>query len=337
MILVTGGTGLVGSYLLYKLTQTEEKVKATFRDKAKIEKTKHIFSYFTENIDVQFSKIEWVEAHLNNVPQLENAFVDIDYVYHCAALISFDPKDYYLLRQTNIFGTANIVNLCISNNVKKLCYVSSIATVGHTDKNELITEETHWNPEEDHNVYAITKYGAEMEVWRGTQEGLDAIIVNPGIILGPGFWNSGSGSLFKKIYKGLSHYTTGITGYVDVNDVINSMMGLMESPKINERYILVSEHVSFKDFAIKTAKALGVKPPTKEASHRVLQIAWRLDWLRQKLTGKRRRLTKKMTKTISRTSHYSSKKLLDTLPNQKLTPIEISIHETSRLLLKDFS
>lgn len=336
MILVTGGTGLVGSYLLYKLTQSESKVRAIYRSKTKIEKTKHVFSYFSDDVESQFSKIEWVEAHLNNIPLLEEAFIDIEYVYHCAAFISFDEKDYHELRQTNIFGTANIVNLCISNNIKKLCYVSSIATIGHNDNGNLITEETHWNPEEDHNVYAITKYGAEMEIWRGTQEGIDAVVVNPGIILGGGFWHSGSGSLFKRVYKGLSHYTTGVTGYIDVMDVVNSMVLLMNKPIKNERYIIVSESLSFKDFTVKTANALNVKAPTKEASKNLLQIAWRLDWLRQKLTGKRRRLTKKMTETVSRKSYYSNKKLVDTLELQ-LKPIDVSIHETSQQLLEVYS
>ena len=167
--------------------------------------------------------------------------MDIDYVYHCAALISFDTKDYYKLRKINIEGTANIVNLCITHKVKKLCYVSSIAALGNTLDQSIITEETHWNTEADNSVYAISKYGAEIEVWRGAQEGLNSVIVNPGVILGPGFWHSGSGVLFKKVYKGLSHYVTGTTGYVDVIDVVEIMTQLIHSDINNQRYIIVSE------------------------------------------------------------------------------------------------
>ena len=158
-------------------------------------------------------------------------------MYHCAAFISFDTNDYFALRKINIEGTANLVNLCLANNIEKLCYVSSIATIGNSIKNELITEDTHWNPEEDQSVYAITKYGAEMEVWRGTQEGLIVIVVNPGIIIGAGFWRSGSGSLITRIYKGISHYTTGVVGFVDVLDVVMPLIQFMESDIKNERYI----------------------------------------------------------------------------------------------------
>ncbi|MBT8393778.1 MAG: SDR family oxidoreductase, partial [Bacteroidia bacterium] len=166
MILVTGGTGLVGAHLLYKLLLTESNIRATYRTKSKINKTKHVFSYFTKDVDSLFNKIEWVEADILNVPKLKGAFQDVSRVYHSAALVSFDPNDYHKLRKTNIEGTANIVNLCLTNNIEKLCYVSSIAALGKEDDNSLITENTYWNPEDDNSVYAITKYGAEMEVCR---------------------------------------------------------------------------------------------------------------------------------------------------------------------------
>ncbi|MCO4822775.1 MAG: SDR family oxidoreductase, partial [Flavobacteriaceae bacterium] len=196
MILVTGGTGLVGSHLLYQLVKADQDIRAIYRSEDKLALVKKVFSYYTEDFEFLFSKIEWLKGDLNNIPLLEDAFKDVGYVYHCAAFISFDPSDYRQLRKINIDGTANIVNLSIINQVKKLCYVSSIAAVGQTETNETINENTEWNKENHHSVYAITKYGAEMEVWRGTQEGLDAVIGNPGIIIGPGFWRAGSGSLF---------------------------------------------------------------------------------------------------------------------------------------------
>lgn len=315
MILVTGGTGLVGSHLLYQLVSENKQVKAIYRRAHTLERIKHVFSYYTKNHKELFNKIEWIEADLNNIPALELAFKDVAYVYHCAAYVSFEPNKYYQLRNINIEGTANIVNLCISNKVKKLCYVSSIAAIGNeANSDHLITEKTEWNPEADNSVYAITKYGAEMEVWRGTQEGIPAVIVNPGIILGPGYWKGGSsGNLFRLIHKGLTYRTSGTTGYVSVWDVCDIMNKLMHSDIINERYILISENLSFNEFQKKVAKALNVKPPKKEAGRLMLEIAWRLDWLVSKLFGKRRKLSKQLAKSIRTKTVYDNSKIKDAL------------------------
>lgn len=334
MILVTGGTGLVGSHLIYKLTEKGHHIRAIYRSKKKIDTVKHVFSYYTKDVDALFSKIEWIEANINDIPSLTNAFTEITKVYHCAAFISFNTRDYHTLRKINIEGTANIVNLCLSNNIEKLCYVSSIATIGKTENGTLINEDKHWNPDEDHNVYAITKYGAEMEVWRGTQEGLNAVVVNPGVIVGPGYWKSGSGSLIRLVYKGLSYYTNGIVGYVDVKDVVLPMIELMESDLQNERYILVSENLSYKDFFTKVAKHLQIKPPKKEASNFALNLAWRFDWLRSYIKNKRRRLTKHTAKTITTISRFSNKKVVADL-NYRFIPIDESIIELCPYFLKD--
>lgn len=336
MILVTGGTGLVGSHLLYKLLQTHSDVKAIYRDETKFELVKKVFSYYTQDATSLFHKIEWINADITDVPSLMVAFQNVSYVYHCAAFVSFEPNKYHHLRKINIEGTANVVNLCIANGIKKLCYISSIAALGHNQNpKKLITENTHWNPDEDNSVYAITKYGAEIEVWRGTQEGVDAIIVNPGIIIGPGFWrNGGSSSLIAKIYKGLPYYTHGVTGYVDVNDVAEIMISLMQSSFKNESFILCSENLSFKSFQDQTSSALGVKPPSKEATSFLLALGWQLDWLRHILTGKRRRLSKQMTKSAQSITLYDASKVEKAL-NFKFKTMADSINETCRLFLAD--
>lgn len=335
MILVTGGTGLVGSHLLYSLAQNDHRIRAIYRSDKKLAQVKHVFSYFTDDIEPLFSKIEWVKGDILDVSLLEDHFKDIKMVYHCAALVSFDPKDYHSLRKINIEGTANIVNLCISNKVSKLCYTSSIAAIGDEKPGTEINEESPWDPDADHNVYAITKYGAEMEVWRGTQEGLNAVIVNPGIILGGGFWRTGSGSLFYKVNKGTSHYTTGITGYVDVQDVVRSMIELMNSEIVNERFILISENWSYKDYIYAVAEQLGAKAPEKEATPWLLNIGWRLDWLRSRLYGKRRRLTKQIARSLLSESVYSNKKIRRAI-GIEFKSIRKSIEEVSRHFLKDY-
>ncbi|WP_299120454.1 NAD-dependent epimerase/dehydratase family protein [uncultured Winogradskyella sp.] len=336
MILVTGGTGLVGSHLLFKLVSNDENVRAIYRREKTLKRVKHVFSYFSDDPVALFNKIEWIEADINDIPKLKIAFKDVVSVYHCAAFVSFEPDKYKTLRKVNTEGTANIVNLCISNRIEKLCYVSSVAAIGnHNNPDKLIDEKTAWNPEDDNSVYAITKYGAELEVWRSTQEGLDAVIVNPGIILGAGYWNGGSsGNIFKKIHKGMSYYTKGVTGYVDVWDVISAMHQLMKSDIKNENFILVSENLSFKTFQTKTAEVLRVKPPTKEAKPWLLGVAWRLDWLQFKLSGKRRSFSKQNAKSVVTVTKYDNSKLKTTL-NFEFKSIDDSVSEVSELYLKD--
>jgi nucleoside-diphosphate-sugar epimerase len=333
MILVTGGTGLVGAHLLYKLVSDNETVRAIYRTERKLENVKKVFSCYTQAYQELFNKIEWVKADILDIPALDDALTNVIYVYHCAAFVSFEPDKYQLLRHTNIDGTANVVNLCITNAVKKLCYVSSIATVGNPLKNEAITEETHWNPEADNSVYAITKYGAEMEVWRGTQEGLDAVIINPGVILGAGIWRYGSGVLFKKIHKGITYYTSGSIALVSVKDVTAIMVQLLKSDIKNERYILVAENWSYKSFLQTTANALQVKPPKKLAKPWLLQIGWRLDWLKRRLTGKRRRLTKQLAQSLITKKNYSNTKITATL-NYNFEAVEDVIAEVATNYLK---
>lgn len=333
MILVTGGTGLVGSHLLYKLIRNGEKVRAIYRSEHKLENVKNVFSCYTDNYQPVFDAIEWLQADILDIPELTDAFTDISYVYHCAAFVSFEPDKYQLLRKTNIKGTANIVNLCISNNIKKLCYVSSIAAIGNQKISEEITEESEWNTEENNNVYAITKYGAELEVWRASQEGLNTVIVNPGVILGAGIWRYGSGSLFKKAHKGLKYYTAGSMGLIDVEDVVSIMIALINSSIKNERYILISENWNYKDFLQAMAASVKGEIPKKIASFNLLQIGWRLDWLKHKMFGKRRMLTKHLATSLSSQKKYSNNKIIEHL-NYNFKPIKDSIKEVGELYLK---
>ncbi|MGS2762694.1 NAD-dependent epimerase/dehydratase family protein [Sinomicrobium sp. M5D2P9] len=312
MILVTGGTGLVGSRLLYTLTRKEDKIRAIYRKGSDVHAVAAMFSGSAED-RARFDRIEWVEADVTDVPALSDTFSGISKVYHAAALISFDPSDYNILKKSNTEGTANVVNLCLAYGVKKLCYVSSVATLGKSIGGAPITEETHWNTESGNNVYAITKYGAEMEVWRGSQEGLDVVIVNPGIVLGvpPGKkgWEKGSGKLFRQVYKGINYYTQGVTGYVDVDDVVTIMIGLMNSEVKNERFVAVGENLSFKEVLTMVAASIGKEAPRKEVPAWAFKWLWRLDWLRSKLTGQKRRLSRLLAATATAKNPYSSAKI----------------------------
>ena len=336
MVLVTGGTGLIGSHLLYRLVKNNERVKAIYRTEKKLKIVEKVFSYYTENHKVAFNKIEWVKADLLDIPSLSEAFKEVTHVFHCAAFVSFEPDKYYLLRQTNIEGTANIVNLCIANNVEKLCYVSSIAAVGEVNKDGEISEDSEWNREADNSVYAITKYGAEVEVWRGSQEGLDVVIVNPGVVLGAGIWRYGSGSIFNRVYKGNPYYTIGSIGLVDIEDVVNIMIKLIESDIKNERFVLVGENWTYKQFLQTISKNLEVVLPNKEAKKWQLQLSWRLDWLIHKIKGRRRRLTKQLVKTLITVKFYNNQKIKTSI-NYNFKPIEKSIEEVCQIFLKEVS
>ena len=200
-----------------------------------------------------------------------------------------------------------------------------------------ITEETAWNTENEQSVYAITKYEAEMEVWRGIQEGVPSVIVNPGVILGPGFFDSGSGGLFKRVHKGLRYATQGVAGYVGVVDVIKSMVLLMNSDCKNERYIIVAENLSSLDFTTLISNAFKLAPPKKIAPKWMLSFAWRLDWLKHKLTGGKRHFTKNLSKTLRTKSYYSSDKFLETKTDFKFTPISRVVSEVCHVFSKEVS
>ena len=309
MILVTGGTGLVGSHLLFQLTLENENIKAIYRTEKSLEGVKKIFSYYTNDVEKLFSKINWVPADITEVPSLAKAFKDVTIVYHAAALVSFDGKDYRKMRQINIDGTANVVNQCINNSVKKLCYVSSIAAIGDAIEDQKVTEENEWSIHASNNGYAITKYGAEMEVWRGSQEGIDVVVVNPGVILGAGFWEINTGQLFSKIAKGFSFYSEGVTGFVGVKDVVKAMVQLTKSSIKNEKFILVSENKSFQDIFTLIANEFGKKPPSIKISSTATKILRRIDAVVSFITRKKRLITKESVKSLHGKTMYSSEKI----------------------------
>ena len=335
MILITGGTGLVGSHLLLHLIESEnignQKIRATYRSFKSIEKTKSLFESYQKS--ALFNIIEWVQADIIDIPALEKAFVGIDFVYHCAAVISFDPKDEALIRKTNIEGTANVVNFCLSNNITKLCYISSTAALGDLPANQtIITEETEWNPEKPHSDYAISKYGAEMEIWRGQQEGLEVIIVNPGVIIGVGFPEQGSGQLIKKIGEGLRFYTLGRTGFVAVRDVVKITAELMNSKITNERFTLIAETIDYKTFLMMLADALQVKAPAYYISPFFMEVGWRVDWFISLVFRTKRQLTRATAKASYSKNEFSNTKIKEAL-NIEFTPISTYIQEIKNLLL----
>lgn len=335
MILVTGATGLVGSHLLAKLLQTERCVKALFRSEDKKNTTKKIFSYYyPENAAAYFSKITWIQADLVDIPALTAAFSGISKVYHCAGLISHDPSDHHILRKTNTEGTANIVNLCLEFSVEKLCHVSSIAALGKEPDNKPITENSIFEHDGKHSAYALTKFGGEMEVWRASQEGLKVVIVNPGIIIGAGDWDSGSGLLFKKVGRGLKYTFPKITGFVAVEDVVGAMIILMQKNIGGERYILVAENLGFDQVLSEIAKNLHKPLPKRGLKSWMIFFGWLFQCCGNVLFGTKRQITRHSIKGLFGKSIYDASKIKKELDFQ-FSPIKEAVQKTAMHFLKE--
>ncbi|HEX3008962.1 MAG TPA: NAD-dependent epimerase/dehydratase family protein [Bacteroidales bacterium] len=336
MNLILGGTGLVGSHLLLELLSKGEKVKALIRPTSSKNQILNTFKYHTANADELFSRIEWIEGDIMDYNSVIGALAGTKFVYHCAALVSFSPRHKELLLRNNVDGTANVVNACLKHGGIKLCFVSSIAALGHSESLEEVTEAHMWKPTIKRTVYSVSKFKSEMEVWRGIEEGLEAVIVNPSVILGPGNWKSGSSSFFPFVHKGLRYYTKGVTGFVDVRDVAKAMVQLMQSPLKNDRFILSAGNKSFKELFGLIAEALNVKPPKVEATPLLLSLASKLDGLRSALTFSERKISDDTISAATGKNFYSNKKICTALGFQ-FRPLQETVKDCAGMYLKHMS
>ncbi|MGM9476798.1 NAD-dependent epimerase/dehydratase family protein [Pedobacter sp. GSP4] len=319
MILVTGGTGFLGSELIKQLTDNGLAVRALKRSKSKI-------PALIKDIPL----IEWFDADINETAALEEAFIGITQVYHCAAFVSLNSKHKKQLFHVNIDGTSNIVNLCVDNNCR-LLHVSSIAALGNAKKDSKITEKDFWEYDAKAHAYGLSKYEGEMEVWRGITEGLDAVIVNPSVIIGKNAGFEGSGAIFKLIKDGFSFYTDGASGFVDVEDVAKAMILLMGAEVSGERYIISSEDCHYKELFGEIAKGFAVKAPTKEAKPWMLGLAWRALKLVSVFTGNQPSITKDTAQSSITLSYYNNQKII-TETGITFKPVAQSIKEITQYL-----
>ena len=326
----------MGSHLLLELLTAGKKIRAIHRKNSDLKAVKKIFSYYVpaEEAEFLFNQIEWNEASLNDIPALTEAFKGITRVYHSAALVSFNMKDTASLRKTNIEGTANIVNFCIAGGIEKLCYISSIATMGLSIGETSISEDFTWHPEKDHSEYAISKHGAEIEVWRASQENVPVVILNPGVILGPGFWDKGTGQIFTKIDKGLKYHFPKTTGFVGVKDVARVALIAMDSSVQNEQYILVAENLSFKEILGKVAAQLGKQPPKRDLKPWMVFIGWLFQTIASALFGVKKQISRRDHKTLFEHSFYNNTKVKEEF-SFNFQPIEDVIKETALIFKKE--
>lgn len=324
-ILVTGGTGLVGSELIKQLIAQGKSVRAIYR--------KSIPNSSPSGGSWE-GAVEWVKGDIADILSLEVAMQGVQQVYHCAAIITFNPKRREELFRTNVEGTANVVNACLSCGVKKLVHVSSVSALGRIRQGETVAETNQWSEETNNSAYGKSKYYAELEVYRGIAEGLKAAIVNPTIILGPANWNDGSSALFKNAYNEFPWYTNGVTGFVDVRDVATAMIQLMETTISNEKFILSAENRTYGEMLSMIANAFGKKPPHKEAKKWMGAIIWRLDKIKSILTGSNPLLTKETTRTAQAKVYFDNSKIVNALPGFHFRKMEDTIKDTCAVYLQ---
>lgn len=305
-ILVTGGTGLLGSYLLRKLIlDGYTHVRALKRATSQLD--------LVEDIKNQ---IEWVECDILDVIGLEDAMQGVEQVYHCAAIVSFKSSERQKMKHINVNGTANVVNAALDANISKMVYVSSIAAIGRNLKNPVVHENQKWEDSAINTSYAKTKYLAEKEVWRGVAEGLNVAIINPSVILGSGVWRSGSTQIFHEIWKGLKFFPEGQTGFVDVRDVAELMIKMMQSDVSAERFIANGANLVFKDFFDQIAASIHKPAPSIRVNAFIRGVAWRAEWLKSKIFGSSPMITKETAMISAKSFSFDSSKSIQTFDFQ---------------------
>lgn len=332
MNLVTGATGLLGSHVIVELLKRNLPVRALVRnitDRGELPALLDLYGLSRDRIN----EVEWIEGDLLDIPSLLNCMIGCTVVYHSAAVVSYHSSDRQLMYAVNVEGTSNVVNTALELGGVRICFVSSIAAIGKAKNNDHVDEDTDWVDSDYNTHYGITKNLAEMEVWRAIHEGINGVIVNPGLIIGPGNFERSSPSLFRKLDEGLSYYPQGGSGFIAANDVAHIMVSLMEKNISGERFILVAENLSMKELFQSISKQLGKPVPTKAATPPILQLARFVEMLRETFTGRKALITKETIKNSSLRYYYNNAKLLSMLPFQ-FTPIEEAISKTAAFYRK---
>ena len=329
MILVTGATGILGRVIVLELLKRGKTVRATKRKSSNLEEVKNSFGFYTENPDEFFNKIEWINVDFEDIYSLQKALVGVEEVYHCAAKVSFHPKDKRKMYKTNIEGTKQLLYACENSSVKKFLFVSSIAVLDGLNENGELDESSDFNPKVDHSSYAISKHFSEMEVWRASAEGLNVAIVNPGLIIGSGNWNESSGTLFKEL--GENAYTfSGGTSYVDVRDVAKISVELMENNIFGERFILISENKKYEEIANFIKQKLG-KSATKIIPNGLLKVGVFLNAILGWLISPLKMANKVNVQSVTEFNKISNKKI-----KEKLNYEFISVEESLAFHLENY-
>jgi nucleoside-diphosphate-sugar epimerase len=306
MILVTGGTGFLGSHLLAKLMLANSSVRALKRENSSLEQVKRVFAYY--KIPELYNKIEWVIGDLLDYGSLLDATEGITQVYHTAAFVTFQKADPKIITRTNIKGTSLLVDACLTNGVQRFCHVSSIAALGVTEDNSMIKESTEWKSKKSNSTYSIGKYYSELHAWRAFSEGMTGVVVCPSVIIGPENNNSGISPLFGMVKKGLNYYPSGSNGFVDVRDVADVMIMLTNNTEItNEKFIVNSENITYKKLLEIISEKLNKPSPVKVVSKSKLKTIAFLN----NMFSSNKKITKTLIGLISSNYLYSNNKIVE--------------------------
>jgi len=314
-VLVTGGTGFLGAYIIRELVAKGYSVRAIRRNNS-------LPAFISPDI---LEKVEWFPGDILDVTSLEEAMEDSGAVIHAAARLSFASRDRREMFSTNINGTANVVNIALEKNIPRFIYVSSVAALGRAGNGEHVTEEKKWGDSKWNTNYAISKYHGEVEVWRGIGEGLPAAIVNPSTLLGYGDWNHSSCTLFRNAFREFPWYTEGVNGFVDVTDAARAIVCLLESNVSGERYILNGDNWTFRHLFEDMADGFGKRRPSREATPFLAGVAWRMARLKSFLTGQPSILTRESAIVARSKTLFNNNKILQQLPGFRFTPLDETI------------
>lgn len=326
MIFITGATGMIGAHIAFALTAQGHTVRALKRKDASTSDTEKIFRFYSDNADTFLQRIQWVDGDILDIPSLEDAMQDISQVYHSAAMVSFVPGERDRMIKVNGEGTANVINAALFAGVKKFCHISSVAALGRTIDLKNIGEDTWWKNDPANSWYAISKYAAEREAWRATEEGMNVVIVNPSVVIGPGNPGRSSNAIFSLAKKGFSWYTKGSGGFVDARDVADAAVKLMESEIVNQRFVLNAKNLSYRDFADRVLKRFGHQPTTREVGPFLSWLLWRGEKLVSLFTGKTPRITKESAAAAREAASYTGKKITEVV-NFKYREIDSTLDE----------
>ncbi|ASE62208.1 NAD-dependent epimerase/dehydratase family protein [Chryseobacterium indologenes] len=322
MVFVTGATGILGRIIVLELLKRGKEVRASKRPGSNLNEVRHSYRFYTDNPDDFFNKIEWVDVNFNDPDSLQAALKGIEEVYHCAAKVSFHPKDEKEMYQTNIKGTERLLFACEGSDVKKFLHVSSVAVLDNYNEKGELDEDSDFNPKLEHSAYAISKHLSEMEVWRASAEGLNVVIINPGMIIGSGNWNQSSGELFST-FEDNSFTFAGGSAYVDVRDVAKTAIELMENNIFGERFIIVAENNRYAEIAKQIRSKLGLQDG-KILSQSLLNLGRFANILFGWLIPKLRMVTKSNIEAISSFNTISNHKVKEKL-NYRFIPVKESI------------
>jgi nucleoside-diphosphate-sugar epimerase len=334
-IAVTGSTGFLGMHVLYELATRGLPIRALYHSKEKLDRVRKVFGYYCSDPEALMKNIEWVQGDLLDSFFLTDALKNITHVYHAAGMVSFNERDKRRLMEINAGGTSSLVNACQEEGVQKLCHVSSIASLGEAQPGEPITENMIWNPASSASSYSISKFKGEMEVWRGIHEGLNAVIVNPSVIVGPGMWFTQSASLLKQVYAGLTYYPAGSGGYVDVRDVARAMIMLTESDASGDRFTINAQNLTHREVLNYMAAAMNKPLPTRQLTPFIIKLACTYERIRALMTGTAPRITSKSMEIAASNTAYSNQKIL--LYPIQFTPIRDSIQLAVGLYLREIN